>query len=168
MQLSLTLNDSIYGGVLAPSSFAPPAGSIPNVAIPAAAGISASKLQHQYEKEYAQPGATAAFVERKVVHVVRGANASITDFQVGAVVAALGAATATVDLQSNGVSLLTAPVSLTSATAAYGLVAGALAAGAGTLVAGNVIEIVVSAATVGGGTLAKGLFGQANIREDAQ
>jgi hypothetical protein len=168
MQTNLALADAIVGGTFAPSNLNAPTGCIGDAQIAAAAGIKASKLQHQYVQPYSQPGASNAAVERKVAHVVRGATGLVVDFNVGARVAAIGGATATIDLQANGVSLLTTPVSLTSATAAYALLAGSLAAGAASLTAGMVIEVVVSAATVGGGTLAQGLFAEVNIREDAQ
>jgi hypothetical protein len=168
MQQTLSNADSIVGGGLAPTSFAPPTGCITDAAVQAAAGIQASKLQHQHQHTKGQDGAAVAAVFRQQLHTVRGATASVTDFNVGAVVAALGNATATLDLQSGGVSILTGTITLDSTTAAYVLKAGALAAAASTLVAGNVIELVCTAVNAGTGTLAKGLFGEVNMREAAQ
>lgn len=163
--------DLYVGGSLSCKTFAPPAGCIGDSAVEASPGaglaIQASKLQQQYTKTYSQPGASNAAVERKVVHVVEGATATIQSFQVGARVAAIGAATATIDLQVNGTSILTATISLTSATAAYALVTPAGYTST-SLTQGNVVEVVVSAATAGGGTLAQGLFAQVEIREDPQ
>lgn len=166
MAQSTQQGDYLVTGALVANSVNSRTGSITDAMIAALAGLQASKLQHQYEPEYAQTFASNATVERKVVHVVRGASATLVEFQVGASTAAIGAATATIDLLKNGSTMLTAAVSLTSATAAFALLAGTLASTA--LVAGDVLEVNVSAAVAGGGTLAKGLFAEFTIREDAQ
>ena len=168
MSQTVMPNDLLVSGNITSKTMNIPAGAVNDAAVAAAAGVQASKLQHQHECEYSQPGAQNAAVERKVVHIVRGATGLVGDFQVGARVAATGNATATIDLQSNGVSLLTGQITLDSTTAAYVLKAGSLAAGALTLAAGNVIEVVISAVNAGSGALAQGLFAEANIREDAQ
>jgi len=159
--------DIIVPGQVIAAQNIPSAGSITDNMVAGSAAIAASKQEHQHQHSYAQPGASNAAVERKVIHVVRGATARVQEFKVGATTAATSDATATIDLKKNNTSLLTGTISLTSATAAYGLLAGTLAAGALTLVAGDVLEVVVSAVNAGSGALAKGLFAELTIREDA-
>jgi len=165
MQQQLAITDAIVGGLFAPNQFTPPSNSIPGTAI--SGQLPNSVLQHQYEKEYSQPGASNAAVERKVVHVVHSANGgTVVDFNVGARVAAIGGATATWDLYKNGASILTGTITLDNGTAAYVLKAGTLSAT--TLAQNDVLEVVVPAVAAGGGTLAQGLFATVTVRENTQ
>jgi hypothetical protein len=67
-----------------------------------------------------------------------------------------------VDLQKNGVSILSAPVTLNSSGTNY--VSQAATISSAGLVAGDVLE-VVTVATAGGGTLPTGVFAAARITE---
>lgn len=141
-----------------------PASSVTDAAVHPTAAISAAKLQHQFEPVYAQASATTAFTESRVLHVVRGATATVEAFHAGSVVACLGAATITVDLKKNGASVLSAPIVLDNANVARVLEAATIASP--NLVAGDVLECIITA-TAGGGTLGTGFFARAIVREAA-
>jgi hypothetical protein len=123
--------------------------------------ILATKLKHQYVQVYGQPSGTAAVTERKVTHVARAAG-DVQAVEAGVVTPAVGAATVTLDLKKNGVSILTAVITITNAQAAYAKVAGALSSTS--YVTGDVFELVVTAAA-GGGTLPQGFFCDVVFRE---
>ncbi len=167
MALTVLPTDLQVQGNLSASTMTLPAASVGDAQATTGSPITAAKLQHQYEK-IAQPqdSTTNAAVSRKVIHVVKGATATIVSFDVGAVTAATVDATTTIDLKKNGSSILTGAVSLTASTAAFALLAGSLASSS--LVAGDVLEFHITAATVAAGALAKGVFGRLVIREDAQ
>ena len=156
-----------FGSVTFAGAMNLPVDSVGDVDVQAAANISASKLEHQYEPVYRQVSTASAAVDRQVLHIVKGATGSIFDFRVGAVTAAIGDATATIDLKKNGTTILTATISLGSTTAAYILKTPAGYTSTA-LVVGDVLEVHVTAATIGTGTLALGLFAQLIIREKAQ
>ncbi len=139
-----------------------PPGTVTNAMIATAAGVSASKLQHQYELTYGQSG-TAASVTIPF-HVVRGATATLESISAGSVVAAIGGASVTVDIKKNGTSCLTGVITLDSGNTAYIPEAGSVSVSAA--VADAVYTLVI-AATAGGGTLPTGLFVTVKIREDA-
>lgn len=165
-----TLNSDLFvAGTLSARSIAISPGAVANaqVALQTPA-IDAAKLQQQYQPCYSQEGGTNAAAERRVVHVVKGATGQLLEMVVGAVVAATGNATATVDLKKNGATILTGTISLTSATAAYATVQPAGFTAGATLAAGDVLEVHVTAVNAGTGTLAKGLFARLMVREDPQ
>jgi hypothetical protein len=164
-------NDVIILGQLSAKSIVLPAGSVGDAQMTLANPVQATKLQHQYEVGYAQyaglpASGTTVVNDQLVLHVVRGSTGIPLDFKAGVVVANVGAATVTVDLWRNGASILTSVITLNNSQAAYQLVT---AAGFSftSLVAGDVLEVKVIA-TAGGGTLAKGLFANLHMREDAQ
>lgn len=165
MAQSVITSDLYVSGNLNAKSMTLPAGTVDDNAVEGAAGIQASKLQHQYEPVYQQESATSAVSEQRVVHVVKGATATLLSFDAGAVVLLTGADTCTVDLLKNGVSILTAAISLSSGDTAYGLDSGALSST--TAVTGDVFEVKVTA-THSSGTLPKGVFARLALREDAQ
>ena len=119
-----TLNHDLYvNGAFSCKAFTPPAACIPDVAIPANAGIQASKLQQQPEKSYSNGNSTAVpAADQKVIHTGYGAAGSILKFSAGVIQALTGNATISVDLLKNGVSVLTSPIALTNAGAARALV----------------------------------------------
>lgn len=159
-------NEDIYiNGNLSPKTFTPPAGCIDDTAVKAAAGIQASKLQHQHEPQYNQVHGSAATTVRQVLHVVKGATGTLEKFRAGVVVACIGAATISIQLKKNGSNILSAALVLDNANAAFAIEdAAGLTSTA--LVAGDVLEVDITA-MAGGGTLGQGLFCQAIVREDA-
>lgn len=156
----------VYGAITCQTLNIPP-GTVVDVDVAPLADIDPTKLRHQYLSHYAQVSSANAAVERKVIHVAQGAG-TLVRADIGAVTAAIGAATATIDLLKNGTSILTTPLSLTSSTAAFVLASMSLAVSPTPLSIGDVLEINVTAATAGGGTLAKGLFGRVVTHEDYQ
>lgn len=156
--------DVWVAGNLSAKSMTFPAGAVGNADVAGAAGLAATKLEHQYEPVFNQVHGSAAATERRVIHVVRGATGDLISFKAGVVVANIGAATIDIDLLVNGSSVLSAAIQLDSGDAAYAIVEGTITSA--TLAVGDVIEVDVTA-TAGGGTLGQGLFALPVIREDA-
>lgn len=155
--------DLVVAGGFSCQSMTIPANAVGDAQIPAAAGIKYSKLQQLRQIGYAQPN-SAATTETREILAVRGATATVLELVVGAIVAAVGAATVTVDLRKNGVTILSAVVTLDSTTAAYILKSATILTPA--LVVGDVLTVVITA-TAGGGTLPTGFFVQVRVAEDA-
>ena len=155
--------DLIVTGTLVPTVLNIPSATVLNATVQAAAGIAASKLEHQYEKAYSQPN-TAATDETRVVHVVHGATGEILEFEAGSIAKAVGDATCTVDLQKNGVSVLSAVITLDSGNTNYVPESGTISSA--DVVAGDVLSIVIDG-TIGTGTLPTGVFCSVKLREDA-
>lgn len=151
-------------GRLTPQLLDIPPETVTDAAVSSSAAIAAGKLEHQHQPVYAQESDTAAADEARIVHVVRGATATLVSVAAGAVVPAVGNAEVEVDLLKNGTTMLTGPITLDSGQIAYERVAGAFASGA--LVQGDVLEITI-AGTAGTGTLPKGVFAAIVVREDA-
>jgi hypothetical protein len=133
--------------------------------IKSAAGVEATKLEHQHRIPYAQPNTTAT-TETRVLYVCYGLTARVIDFRAGSIVACIGAATITLDVKKNGTTILSSVLTLNNANTARVAVAAALS-GSPTLVAGDVLEVVVTA-TAGGGTIGTGLFANLTVEEDAR
>ena len=164
MALTTFNGDAHVNGALSCKTFNPPSSSIDNDSIQATAGISASKLEHEYRPVFAQESATTASSGAHTVHVVEGATATVVNIKAGSVVANVGAATVDIDLLKDGASIMTSEINLTSGDSAYALSAGAIASPS--LVAGDILEVKVTA-TAGGGTLALGLYVMVDITEAA-
>jgi hypothetical protein len=158
--------DLIIQGVCAPATLNIPASTILDAAVNANAGIQASKLQHQYSHNKSDDFSTTTAVERSVVHTVYGATGTLLRFGVGVTTAAIGAATVTVDLKKNGITILTATITIDSTLAANAVRTGTFVSTG--LVAADVLELHITAAVAGGGTLPKGFFSQLILREDPQ
>jgi hypothetical protein len=150
-------------GTISAENFTPPDGCIDNDAIEAAAGIAATKLEHQVPLTWGQPN-TSCTDETRVIHTTYGNTGTIVNFEAGSIAACAGAATVTVDLKKNGTTCLSAVITLDSANSARVAEAGTLSVT--TLADGDVLEVVIDG-TAGGGTLATGVFCTAIIREDA-
>ena len=149
---------TITGGLNAP------AGCITDANIEAEAGVDSEKLEHQHQPGYAQESATNAADESRVIFVAKGAG-TIVSFVAGNVVTAIGDSTCTVDLKKNGTTVLSGAVSLSAGSpVAYGKTAGTVSVTS--YAAGDVISVTIDA-TAGTGTLAKGIFCMATLREAA-
>jgi hypothetical protein len=142
-------------------TFTPPALSITDAAIAAAAGIKATKIQKPRLLRYAQSGTAAAVTIP--IYVCNGATATILSLKAGSIAPNIGVSTVTVDLKKNGTTILSAVITLDNANVARVLEAATLASTS--LVADDFLELVI-VATVGGGTLATGLYVQLEIHED--
>ena len=171
--MSARLDEDLYvNGNLSAKTMTVPASSVADLQVAAAANIVTSKVQHKHRHVYGQSG-TATTVTIPV-HVVRAttplaggasATATVIDFRAGSIVACIGTATITVDLQKNGSSILTAVITLNSSSTARTPQAATISSGA--LVAGDWLDAVITA-TVSTGTLGTGLLVQLEVDESAQ
>jgi len=156
----------VIAGRVTPEALDVPDGSVDNDGVKSAAGIAASKLEHQHQPCYSQESDTTAADEDCVLHVVYGTTGKVTAFSAGCVVANIGDSQVSVDLHKNGSSMLTAAIVIDSGDAAYAVVDGTVDPAKEDVVVDDVLEVVVSAVP-GTGTLGKGVFAQAVIEEDA-
>lgn len=166
MSLTVLPTDLLVQGVLASQILNIPASTVVDAAVNAAAGIQASKLQHQHEHFASDTFATTTAVYRKVIHAVQGTTAALVRFAVGVTTAALGGATVTVDLFKNGSTILSGVITIDNTLTAFALRSGSFTSAA--CVAGDVFELKIATAATGGGTLPAGFFSHFVIREDAQ
>lgn len=157
-------SDVYIAGNLRSQTMSIPNGTLVDAAVNAAAGIAATKLEHQYNIAYAQASGATAAAESRVLTTCYGATGDIISFKAGSVAPCAGNATVTVDLTKNGTSVLSAAITLDSANTARVVEAGTISTA--TMVAGDVLEAVI-AVNAGTGTLALGVFGQLITREDA-
>ena len=134
-----------------------------NAAVQAAAGINASKLEHQYQPVVSQALGVDAASEARVIHVVKGATADVVAFRAGAVTPAGATTTVTVDLKKNGTTILSGVITLDNSQAAYELES---AAGftSTDLVTGDVLTVHFA---LTGSNEPQGCFAQLIVREDA-
>lgn len=171
MATDIINNDLHVAGSLSARSFTPPAGSVANASIEAAAGIVATKLEHQHAIHYAQVPGSAIVAATQDVHIVRGATGDVVALE-AALTGALAdhvSRTVTVDLhKSTGggsfATVLTSTIGFTSSSTLRTAVA-AVVNSAG-LVDGDILRIVVTVAG-GSGNQAQGLQVTLTIREDA-
>lgn len=154
--------DTYVNGNLNCKTLTIPAGSVSNASIASGAGVDHTKLQHQHRLNYGQNGTAAA--ETRVLHVVRGATATLLDIRAGCVVACVGDSTITIDVKKNGTTVLSSTIQVDSGDAAYAKVAGTISGAS--LVAGDVLTVVVTV-SAGTGTLGTGLFVTGTLAEDA-
>ena len=164
MSLSVINSDVQIQGNLYAKGFTPPAGSITDSSINAAAGIQTTKMRHRYTKFAVQPNVTDT-TETKGIHVVRGSTATVMEVVAGTIAACIGGATITVDVKKNGTSILNSVLTLNNANTARVAVAASLNVSDVACVVGDWLEVVITA-TTGGGTIGTGLFIQMMIDED--
>jgi len=151
-------------GTLSSTAITLPSSCVDNAKVAAAAGVDASKLEHQHQITLAQDNGAASAAQTRVVHVVYGATGTLLAFQAGCETACIGDSTIDVDLHVNGSSVLSAAIELSSSESAYELVEGTISSA--DLTADDVIEIVITV-TAGTGTLGEGVFANLVLREDA-
>lgn len=118
-------------------------GAISNSDISASAAIAHTKQEHQHTLTYGQNGAFAAGTI--VMHCVYGATGEVLAFKAGNVTANTGGNDCTVDLQKDGVSVLSAVINLAAGSpAAYTPESGTIVTtGVEDLVAGDVLTVVI-------------------------
>lgn len=135
-------------GTLSAASFNPPDSTITRNAQIATTSdpIGTDKVKHRHTITLALTDhATDSAVIRKVVHIVKGATATIESFVAGVTVAATATGECDVDLKVNGTSVLSADIKLDSANAAFSDEAGTVTSP--NLVAGDVVEMAIDATT---------------------
>jgi len=140
--------DAYHAGTETFRTIVLPSSCILDANVAAGAAIATSKMLHRHFWHFHQDGSAASITIP--VHEVHGATGSIVALKCGSVVVAIGAATVTIDLLKNGVSILTAALVLDSSNTIRVLEAAAIATAA--LVDGNWLDLQITAAA-GGGTL---------------
>lgn len=164
MSLSIHDGDMQVTGRLIPGSLHIPDGTLTSAGVQAAAGVEASKLQHQHQPcAVLADHATAAAAKRVTMHRCKGATGTIVSVHFVASVAPTGADTVTCTLKKNGSAILSASVVLDNANTDFVGEAGTLSDSA--LVAGDLVEAEITSVS---GTTGKGVSCHAVIREDAQ
>lgn len=137
-------------------------GLIVNADIKAAAGIAASKCQRGPVIFVRQTG--EAVTETIIALFCKGLTGTVKNFTVSNLTANGGAATVTVDLRKNGVTMLSAVVTLDSTKAAFSANKGTLSVVA--LADGDYLTVVITAIPNGTDALASGVFAQIQWDED--
>lgn len=132
-----------------------PAATINAGHIVAAAGIEATKIQQQIRRRIEIEAATTVTTSKRGIHLQQGVG-SLVRFRAYLADANAGAATITVDLLKNGVSVLDAPLSFDSGDADYAILEGVFDTPIAALAADDRFEVDI-VATAGGGTVGKGL-----------
>lgn len=170
MAQDLFNNDVHINGTLSAKTFTPPAGSIGDSGIAAAAGIDATKVVHQFPLVYTQVPGTAVLAATQLVHILR-ASGTVASIEVMTPTPATGGdRTVTVDLQKSTAAgafatILSSVVTLNNATAARTPVTGAIATPS--VVDGDLLQLVVAVAGAAGNQ-ANGLLVTVTLRENPQ
>lgn len=170
MALSTFLTDLYISGTLVPAALRLPAGSVTDAAIEAAAGIAATKLEHEIRRTLEVEPATAIAAVSKLSHVAKAAG-TIAAVRALVVTKATGAdRTVNVDLQkSTGggafATVLSATIAFNNGSTNLAVVSATLASAA--YVAGDVFKWIVTVAG-SAGAQAAGLLAEAIFREESQ
>lgn len=162
--------DVYVSGALGCLTLTPPAGSITDAAVIAAANVAATKLEHQFVKHYSQESNTDSAVDRRCIHYAYGVTGSVIAFEAGSVTPCTGtAASITVNLLKGNssstslASILAAAIVLDAANTALVAEAGSISSAA--LVDGD--SLFVDVAVAGGTAVGHGAFASCVIREKA-
>lgn len=136
--------DVHINGALSAKTFNPPDSTITRNAQVGTTSdpIGTTKLMHRHTLTIPLTDhVTDSVAVRKVVHVVKGATATIDSFVAGVTVAATSTGEAVIDLKVNGVSVLSATITLDVGNAAFSQEAGTVTDP--DLVAGDVVEVSI-------------------------
>lgn len=163
MPLSIHEGDLYINGSLTAQTMNVPASAVGNSEVEAAAGIEASKLQHQYEPCFSQASADAT-AEERVIHIVKGATGTIVAFRAGFRTAPDASSSCDINLKKNGTTILTAEITLDDTYTAYQLVTPSGFTST-SLVTGDVLSVQVK--DIVSSNPPEGVFAQLILREDA-
>lgn len=150
----------VTGALVGMTSFAHPAGSIGNVDVSASAAIAASKLQRSLRHSVFQDGTAA---DKTYIAFFCKSAVTFKHFTVSNLTPNAGSSTVTVDVQKNGVTILSAVVTLDNGDAAYSELEGTITTT--TAADGDYITIVIDAVQSGTDALATGVFAQLDYDE---
>lgn len=170
MAQSVTAGDLRVSGTVSAQAFNLPAGTVKADDIEAAAGVEATKLEHQHALHYDQAAGSDVASQTRLLHTFR-APARLVDVQVCCAVAPTGgdkAFTVDIKLGSQGVAfatILSGVVTINSTKADREVVDGTISTL--TAVAGDTLEVVV-AASGSTGSQGQGLAVTVTVREDAE
>jgi hypothetical protein len=163
--------DLVVQGTLSAQAMNLPANAVADAAVKAAAGIAATKLEHQHALRYSQPAGTAVVSETAGLFICRGATGTIVqlDAAILGAIATDASRTVTVDLQKGNAgtafaTVLSAPLSFGSTDVLRTVKTAAPIVT--TLAAGDQLRVVVTVAG-GVGAQAQGLVVTATVREAA-
>lgn len=153
--------DLYVSGTLSGPSIVPSAGKVTDASVASDAAIGGEKLEHDVFATYSQDSTTDATVERRCIHQVQGATATIISFNVWSVSPAVSAGNAVIDLLKNGTTILSSTITLDNVNTAY---VGEEPSGftSTSLVAGDVLEFKLTSAAA---TKPKGVGCTLHIRE---
>lgn len=171
MATSVVDSDLIVRGTLAATNFNPPASSITNAAIVAAAGIEATKVVHRFpiHIELFGPAVTVTALT-KLAHIA-SASGTIAAIEAIVITPATGAdRTVTIDLQKGNQStafatVLSSTVGFTNSTAAREVKTGTISTSA--YADGDTLELIVTVAGAAGNQ-ALGLLVTVWLQENPQ
>ena len=130
--------------------------------IAAAASIDASKLEAWQKGVYSQ--VSTAVTATAVLGIIRGTTGTSIGVEVTNATACAGSSTLTVDVQKNGVSILSAPVTLNSSSSTSVPIAGTISVSF--LADGDIITAVITTSASGTDALATGVAVQWDYNED--
>lgn len=137
--------------------FTPPNASIGNDAANPDDALDEDKTYHREVQLYVNTASTVAAADETKIFYIAWKAGSVTAVRVGIADAATGDSTVTVNVKKNGTTILSGVVTITNAEADYDVVAAGLTGGNPVAyVADDVFEAVIDA-TVGTGTLPKGV-----------
>lgn len=157
--------DVHVAGHLSANTMDIPAGTIVNADVGGSADIDATKLEHQFQKNYSQATDANVVAAEKIIHTVYGTTGTIVAFEAGIVTIPDGDRACTVDLHKNGTTVLSAVITLDSGNTTYVVEGGTISSAS--LADGDVLEVVI-AISGSSGTNPQGVFANCVIREDAQ
>jgi len=138
-----------------------PAGSLTNAMVSATAAIAASKLVSYQKMIYASYGTLTT--RTVVLGIMRGATGLSVGVECSNVTQCAGSSTVTVDIQKDGVTILSSVVTLDSSTGDLGVEAGTITDTA--LADGEVITAVITAVASGTDVIATGVAVQLDFTE---
>jgi hypothetical protein len=162
--------DVFVAGELSSRTMGIPDSTVVNADVSASAAIVAEKMEHQFQKVYAQETDTKSADAKYVVHVCHGATGTVEAFEAGIGSTCAGASTVTADLVNHRAgttaSVLTAVVTLDSDNdTAHVTEAGVIDTAA--IQDGDVLEIRFDATDDGTNAVGNGVFASVKLREDA-
>lgn len=155
MATTVIESDVLIRGALVAESFTTPAQSVNSDAIKTGANLDADKLESRIYSSHSQPN-SAATTETRPLFVARKAG-TVKEVAAGSIAKAVGAATVTLDIKKNGMTILSSVITLDSANTNRIVEVGTLSDAP--FAAGDWFEVVI-VATAGGGTLPTGVFVQ--------
>lgn len=152
------LKDNLYiDGVLGAKFFEPPANSVGNDALKPEDPIGTDKQIHKFRLSHHQRAADDHASEVVPLHTVIGDTGNVRGVRAWCITPPGGAATTTIDLKKNNVSVLSGgPITIDNTAVARTPIEGTINTSLDETEEDDVLELVI-VATAGGGTLGKGL-----------
>lgn len=157
-----TSGDARIGGAVICQTLDAAQASITNAMVKTNADLGVEKMRHRHVITHAQPNTTAT-AETKAIYVASKA-AVVKEVKAGAIAAAIGDSTVTVDVKINGTTVLSSTIGLSSSDTAYVPLDGTINTSADDLTEDQVLTVVITV-SAGSGTLPTGVFVSVTIEE---